>query len=233
MRMPTGRTLRRRTDSASLTRLACGTRLSALTRSRERGSRVCVTARQDDFVSLTILQRIAAGDAQAVNECLDQYGNLIWSLARRHSPGHADAEDAVQETLLEVWRSASRFDPQVASEAAFIATIAKRRMIDRHRKRSRTIDAAPLEDEPALDSGAATRAIELRDEAEQVRIVMGRLRDDERRVLELSLVDGLTHHEISAATKLPLGTVKTHARRGLSRLRDMLGVAPATSSGDT
>jgi RNA polymerase sigma-70 factor, ECF subfamily len=180
-------------------------------------------------VSTTILQRIAAGDAQAVDECLDQYGNLIWSIARRFSPVHADAEDAVQETILEIWRSAARFDPQVASETAFIATIAKRRLIDRHRKRSRTFDASPIEDESAVPFEAAVDPVEIQEEAERVRVVMGRLRHDERRVLEMSLVDGLTHSEISEATSLPLGTVKTHARRGLSRLREMLGVNPVTS----
>ncbi len=121
-------------------------------------------------------------------------------------------------------RSASRFDPQVASETAFIATIAKRRLIDRHRRRSRAIDAAPIEEEPALASRAAADSVELKEEAERVRVVMGRLRHAERRVLEMSLVKGLTHSEISQATSLPLGTVKTHARRGLNRLREMLGV---------
>ena len=66
--------------------------------------------------------------------------------------------------------------------------------------------------------------VEVQEETERVRVVMGKLRDDERRVLEMSLMDGLTHSQISEATSLPLGTVKTHARRGLNRLREMLGV---------
>ena len=183
-------------------------------------------------MALSILQRIAAGDPHAVDECLDQYGGLIWSLARRFSPVYADAEDAVQEIHLEIWRSASRFDPQVASETAFIATIAKRRLIDRQRRRSRAIDAAPIEEESAMASSAAADTVELQEEAERVRVVMGRLRHDERRVLEMSLVEGLTHSEISEATSLPLGTVKTHARRGLNRLREMLGVDHLSSTPD-
>jgi len=183
-------------------------------------------------VALSILQRIAAGDPQAVDQCFDQYGALIWSLARRFSPVYADAEDAVQEIHLEIWRNASRFDPQVASEAAFIATIAKRRLIDRHRRRSRAIDTAPIDAEPALASKTAVDTVELQEEAERVRVVMGRLRHDERRVLEMSLVDGLTHSQISEATSLPLGTVKTHARRGLNRLREMLGVDHCSSTPD-
>ena len=183
-------------------------------------------------MALSILQRIAAGDPHAVDECLDQYGGLIWSLARRLSPVYDDAEDAVQEIQLEIWRCASRFDPQVASETAFIATIAKRRLIDRQRRRSRVLDTAPIEDESAIASRAVVDTVELQEEAERVRAVMGRLRHDERRVLEMSLVKGLTHSEISAATSLPLGTVKTHARRGLNRLREMLGVDQLSSIPD-
>lgn len=183
-------------------------------------------------MALSILQRIAAGEPHAVDECLDQYGGLIWWLARRSSPVYADAEDAVQEIHLEIWRCASRFDPQVASETAFIATIAKRRLIDRHRRRSRAIDAAPIEDESAIASSAVADTVELQEEAGRVRVVMGRLRHDERRVLEMSLVNGLTHSEISEATSLPLGTVKTHARRGLYRLREMLGVDHLSSTPD-
>ena len=65
-----------------------------------------------------------------------------------------------------------------------------------------------------------------------MRVVMGQLRPDERRVLEMSWVEGLTHSEISEATSLPLGTVKTHARRGLNRLREMLGVDHSSSTQD-
>lgn len=175
-------------------------------------------------MALTLLERIAAGDPRAVDECLDHYGGLIWSLARRFSPVYADAEDAVQEILLGVWRSASRFDPRVASEAAFITTIAKRRLIDRHRRRGRRLDARPIEEESAIVARTASDSVEVQEEAERVRAVMGKLRDEERRVLEMSLVDGLTHSQISEGTSLPLGTVKTHARRGLNRLREMLGV---------
>ena len=145
---------------------------------------------------------------------------------------YSDAEDAVQEMHLEIWRCASRFDPQVAAETAFIATIAKRRLIDRQRRRSRAIEAAPIAEESALAARPAADAVEIREEAERVRVVMGRLRHDERRVLEMSLVDGLTHNEISEVTSLPLGTVKTHARRGLHRLREMLGVAQLSSTPD-
>ena len=92
--------------------------------------------------------------------------------------------------------AASRYDPQVASETAFIATIAKRRLIDRHRKRNRTVDAAPIEEDSMLVSQAAADTVEIQEEADRVRVVMGRLRSDERRVLEMSLWMP-THHEIS------------------------------------
>lgn len=187
---------------------------------------------QDLAVALTLLERIAAGDARAVDECFDHYGSLIWSLARRFSPVYADAEDAVQEILLGVWRSASRFDPQVASEAAFITMIAKRRLIDRHRRRSRGPDVAPIEEDAAVVATTTSDPVEVQEEAERVRAVMGKLRADERRVLEMSLVDGLTHSQISETTRLPLGTVKTHARRGLHRLREMLGVTASSPNPD-
>ena len=76
-----------------------------------------------------ILERIAAGDPAAVDDCLRSYGGLVWSLARRFSPNHAEAEDAVQEIFIDVWRSAARFDRQRASENTYITMIARRRLI--------------------------------------------------------------------------------------------------------
>ena len=101
------------------------------------------------------LQRIAAGDGASVQECLDRYGGLVWSIARRLAPTAQDAEDAVQEIFLDVWRNAGRFDPEIGSEATFIATIARRRLLDQRRRASRRLDPEPLVSEDAVSAPTA------------------------------------------------------------------------------
>lgn len=170
----------------------------------------------------TILQRVAAGDASAVDACLAQYGALVWSLARRHCGNHVDAEDAVQEAFISIWQAAKRFDPDKGSEATFITMIVRRRLIDRLRKQGRQPDTTALENQPVSDENH-TRQVEISEEVAAVRRRMAELKPDERRVLELAISEGMSQSEIAEATSLPLGTVKTHARRGLLRLRTMLG----------
>ncbi|MBL8761352.1 MAG: sigma-70 family RNA polymerase sigma factor [Phycisphaerae bacterium] len=172
-----------------------------------------------------LLQRVARGDEAAVRACLDRFGGLVWSLARRMTPTHAEAEDAVQEILVEVWKSAHRYDPGVASESAFVAMIARRRLIDRRRRAGRRLDKNGLpETEPAASEPTEVTADE-REAAGTAMLAMSRLSDEQQRVLRLSLVRGMSHERIAGATGLPLGTVKTHARRGLIRLRELLGSA--------
>jgi RNA polymerase sigma-70 factor (ECF subfamily) len=170
---------------------------------------------------------VAVGEAAAVDECLGQYGGLVWSLARRLCPRHEDAEDAVQEIFVEIWRHAGKFDPEVASEATYITMIARRRLIDRYRRRRRDLDTASLKDEVVASDAGHERQTEISDEAAHARQYMQQLRPEERQVLELSINHGLSQSEIAQATDLPLGTVKTHARRGLIRLRELLGVDSA------
>lgn len=177
----------------------------------------------------SILGRIAAGEARAVEECLQRYRGLVWSLARRLSADFADAEDAVQEVFIELWRNASRFDASVASEATFVTMIARRRLIDRRRKRSRGLDTVPLGDDPLPAPADATDALEIDEEAARVRQAMRQLRPEEQQVMRLSFEQGLSQGEIASLVNLPLGTVKTHARRGLVRLRNLLGVAPIST----
>ena len=64
----------------------------------------------------SLLQRVAAGEAEAVRECIARYSGLVWSLARQFCASAAEAEDAVQEIFISLWRSAATFDPAVASE---------------------------------------------------------------------------------------------------------------------
>lgn len=175
----------------------------------------------------TLLERVADGDAAAVDECLGKYGGLVWSLARRLCPRHEDAEDAVQEIFVEIWRNAGKFDPGIASESTYVTMLARRRLIDRYRRRSRDPGAASLVEEAVAFDSEHERQTEISEEAARARESLEQLRPEERQVLELSINHGLTQSQIAEATNLPLGTVKTHARRGLIRLRELLGVDPA------
>ena len=89
---------------------------------------------QTPTVSPPILPRVAAGEPTALAECMERYGGLVWSIALRLTGSRADAEDAIQEIFIDLWKSAARFDGAVASEKAFVAMIARRRLIDRRRR---------------------------------------------------------------------------------------------------
>jgi RNA polymerase sigma factor (sigma-70 family) len=182
-----------------------------------------------------LLERIASGDPSAVEGCMAKYRGLVWSLARRFARNHADAEDAVQEVFIELWRHAGRFDPTVAAESTFVSTIARRRLIDRQRRYARQPDAHSLAIEPVVASRSEAERLETAEEGRRARELLTQLRPEQRHVLELSFDEGMSQQEIAETTRLPLGTVKTHARRGLIRLRQLLetGSAEATSKADS
>ena len=174
-----------------------------------------------------ILKRIAAGDELAVTECLDRYGGLVWSIARKLIRNADDAEDVVQEIFVDIWKNAARFDENKSSETTFIAMIAKRRLIDKIRHQSRRLSPDSLDDLILEPFTRADQALQTCIEAEQAAEAMRELRPEQQQVLRLSIVQGMSHQEISQATGIPLGTVKTHARRGLLQVRQFLGLGTA------
>ena len=178
-------------------------------------------------MSQTILQRIAARDKTAVQECLSTYGGLVWSIARKLLRNSDDAEDAVQEVFVDVWKNAGRFDEAQASETTFIAMIARRRVIDRIRHSTRRISADSLDDVLLEPFTRSDQTMQMSVEANEAAKAMRTLRPEQQQVLRLSIVQGMSHQEISDATGMPLGTVKTHARRGLTQVREVLGLGNA------
>jgi RNA polymerase sigma-70 factor, ECF subfamily len=162
-----------------------------------------------------------------VQDCLRTYGGLVWSLARRMLKNQEDAEDVVQEIFVDIWKNADRFDPSQASETTFVAMIARRRIIDRVRFMSRRIATDSLEDILIEPGDRADRAMQTSVEAEEAAKALQTLRPEQRQVLQLSIVHGLSHQEIADATGMPLGTVKTHARRGILQARETLGLGEA------
>jgi RNA polymerase sigma-70 factor, ECF subfamily len=175
-------------------------------------------------MSLSMLQRVAAGDSTAVRECIDQYGALVWSIARRFSRTHSDAEDATQEIFVDIWRSAARFDASQGSDKVFIAMIARRRLIDRLRKTSAEPPMDPLESLDAVSGAATSQSSETAVEAEQATRALAELRPEQRQVLELGLLHGLSQSEIAARLNMPLGTVKSFMRRGLIKVREQMNI---------
>lgn len=171
-----------------------------------------------------LLPRIANGDSAAVRECIARYGGLVWSLARRFLANPADAEDAVQDVFVDLWRNAAKFDPAKSAEPTFVTMLTRRRLIDRKRRIARVPVPAPLEADPPGRAAGGEGSAEVSDEAARAAEALRGLRDEQRRVIGMAVYQGLTHEEIAATTGLPVGTVKTHIRRGLLRVRELLGV---------
>lgn len=184
----------------------------------------------------TILELIAAGDQAAVQKCMDAYGDLIWSLARRFLRNDADAEDAVQDIFIDLWGSAARFDRNVASEIAFVSTIARRRLIDRLRQHQRRPGMDSIDDEELGELRTPPVQPQMEEESDiaVVERVMATMDPEHRQILSLSLYEGYSHSEIAERMSLPLGTVKTRVRRGLIYIRDQLRIttdAPEEAAG--
>ena len=175
-----------------------------------------------------ILPRVAAGEEGAVEAFMDRYSGLVWTLTRRMCADRHAAEDVVQDIFVDIWRHASRFDASMGSEATFVATITRRRLIDSLRKRKRQLAGPPIDESGgvvAVERNDVAGRPMLSEEATVARQVLSELSEDQQRVLQLSIFHGQSHERIAETTGLPLGTVKTHARRGLIRVREAMAKA--------
>lgn len=179
-------------------------------------------------MSDSLLHRVASGDQPALESFMDRFGALVWSLSRRFSRDRSDAEEAAQDALLAIWRVADRYDASKASEETFVAMIARRKLIERMRRQSNAPIAVDLPSLADVGTPAASFA-ERSEDVARAGQVLADLRLEEQRVIRMSVLQGLTHAEISARLGMPIGTVKTNIRRALARVRDVImGKLPPT-----
>ncbi len=172
-----------------------------------------------------LLKAIAERDAGALADLHDRHAPLLLALVRRVLGSEDDAEEIVQETFLQVWRQAPRYDPERASVSTWLVLIARSRAIDRARSRgvrARTEDSLALEPTAPDRSAAQVTAVLDHERRLRVRQALGGLPAEQRAVLEMAYFDGLTQREIAEHTGTPLGTVKTRTLLAMKKLRDEL-----------
>jgi len=159
----------------------------------------------------------AAGDEDAIREAYRRWATLVHTVAVRSLGSVADAEEVTQQVFVDAWRSRHRFDPTRARLPAWLLGIARHAVADAHERRARDrrlADAAPVAPETA--SPADDRVVD----SVVVADALARLGDPQRTILRLAFYEDLTHDQIATRLDLPLGTVKSHVRRSLARLRN-------------
>ncbi len=180
-----------------------------------------------------LLERVAAGEPEAVRGCVDLFSPLVWAMARRRLSDREEAEDLVQDVFVELWRYADRFDRSIASSEAFVAVITRRRIVDRLRRMTARPAVSAL-DAAAWDVAdhAEVDRTERAEEVVRAREAVATLPEDRRKVLLLSVMEGRSHGQIAELLGMPLGTVKAHVRRGLDAVRQRLGVGRSEARDD-
>lgn len=173
-----------------------------------------------------LLQKAATGDKAAFAALYDLTAARIFGLVKRLLRDHAQSEEVTQEVYLEVWQSATKYDPTKGAAIGWMITLAHRRAVDRIRasQASRDRDTRIGIRDYEYVSDSVSDDVETVIESERVKEAMMRLTELQRQAVSMAYFDGLTHHEVADRLHIPLGTVKTRLRDGLIRLRDELGV---------
>ncbi len=165
------------------------------------------------------MQRVAQGDETAVAELYDRFSGLVYRGARQLLPTDAEAEDALQEVFLRLWKTADRFDPNRAKLVTWVMLLTRRHVIDRIRRSA----VRPKTTEMTASNEGFRHGEETRGSAEERNLLLQRclstLPELQRAVIERSYLQGFTLREVSIQLDVPLGTVKSALSRGLARLR--------------
>lgn len=177
-------------------------------------------------VDLELMRRVAENDPESVAQLYDRFASLVYRLAFQAMPTRADAEDAVQEIFVRLWRTADRYDPKRAALVTWVMLISRRHLVDRLRRTKARVKALSLDDrQSSTDSGDKQQpAVGLSlDEMERFGELMRRvdkLPDLQKTVVTRAYLGGQTLRQIGEELNTPIGTIKSALSRALVRLRE-------------
>ena len=172
-----------------------------------------------------LVHRLLQRDVRAFEEIYDRHSRAVYGLVLRILQQAGTAEEVVQDVFLQLWRNAGRYDEQRGPFVPWLLTLARNRALDtlrlkserQRRREDQTEELPSLSTAPEYE-----KALDEKRRCERVRALMASLSPQQKRAIELAYFEGLSHTEIAAALREPLGTVKSWIRNGLLRLKEGL-----------
>jgi len=181
-------------------------------------------ASEQGDVDLDLMRRVAADEEAAVEELYDRFGSLVYRMAYQAMPTRAEAEDAVQEIFVRLWRTSKRYDPKRAALVTWVMLISRRHLVDKLRRTQARVRAASLEEQfaeaPRGERDEMTASIETSERFEALMERVRALPELQRTVVMRAYLGGQTLRQIGDELGTPIGTVKSALSRALVRLRE-------------
>jgi RNA polymerase sigma-70 factor (ECF subfamily) len=179
---------------------------------------------QTQDADLSLMRRVAANEPAAMEELYDRFASLVFRLAFQAMPTRADAEDAVQEVFVRLWRTADRYDPKRAALVTWVMLISRRHLVDRLRRTRTRVKASTLDERQSdplrADLSAAGGAMDQKERFGELMDRIAKLPELQRTVVTRAYLGGQTLRQIGEELNTPIGTVKSALSRALVRLRE-------------
>lgn len=185
----------------------------------------------DKQADLKLMQRIASGEESAVVELYDRFGSLVYRLAYQAMPTRDEAEDAVQEVFVRLWKTAERYDPARAALVTWVLLITRRHLVDRLRRSQSRIKPVKLNEEfrPPIAEPVDSEGLETEERFASLMEKIATLPELQKTVVMRAYLGGQTLRQIGEELDTPIGTVKSALSRALVRLRECSGVEESVS----
>lgn len=182
-----------------------------------------------DDIDLDLMRRVASNDEGAVAELYDRFGSLVFRMALQAMPSRAEAEDAVQEVFVRLWRTAGRYDPKRAALVTWVMLISRRHLVDKLRRSRARVRAGTLDESQSGvvgDLGLSPSTPERQEQFASLMKKIETLPELQRTVVVRAYLGGQTLRQIGEELGTPLGTVKSALSRALVRLRERVNEEP-------